>query len=139
MAHYSGKQLYVSFKGTAISGDHRGMDVASGVKIEDTTAGADVAESHIVLTTNATIDLTILDLDGAPGQAIRTLLVEGATGELLYGPEGNAATKPKFGCQATVTSVNKGYPYDGAVELKVTFTRNGDWTFNHDKNPAHVF
>lgn len=139
MAHFSGQALYVEFNGVPIHANHRGLSTSGGAKIEDTTAGADTAESHIVLTTNATFDLTLLDDDAAAGDTIRAELLEGAQGVLTYGPRGNAAGKPKYSCNATITAVAPDYPYDGVVELKVTFTRNGDWLANYDADPTDVF
>lgn len=139
MPHYSGQALFIEFSGVEIHGDHRGLDVSGAMKIEDTTAGADVAESHIGLTSSATIDLTVLDDDGAAGDAVRAVLVEGTEGVLTWGPEGGTVGKPMYSCNATVTSENKSYPYDGAVEVKVTFTRNGDWLANYDADALDVF
>lgn len=135
MAHYSGKKLYLEFDGVALSADHRGLDVSRAAKTDDTTAGADEAESHIVLTTSASFDLTLLDDDGSGGDDIRAALIEGAQGLFVFGPQGNEAGKPCYSCQATVTSVSVSYPYDKSVEVKATLTRNGDWVQNYDVDP----
>lgn len=139
MAHYSGQALYIEFGGVPIYANHRGLSTSGGAKIEDTTAGADTAESHIVLTTNETADLTVLDDDAAAGDTIRAVLRPGAQDVLTYGPEGNGAGKPKYSYNATITAASTDFPYDGVVEIKCTFTRNGDWLANYDDDPTDVF
>lgn len=131
MAHYSGQALYVEFAGVDCSADYRALDVSREYKIENTTAGADVDESHILLTRSAEFELTYLD-ETAAGTAIQRALYEGAQGTLVYGPQGTAAGLPKFSCSATVTSVSPGYNYDKAVERKVKLVKNGVWLDNYD-------
>lgn len=139
MAHFSGKELYMEFNGVQLSGDHRSLTVSRSASTANTTAGADTAESHIVLTTSATFDITILDDTSAAGDDVRGALFEGAEGTFTFGPQGNVAGKPKYSCGASVTSVQISYPYDNVVEIQATLTRNGDWIANYDQNPTDVF
>lgn len=139
MAHYSGKDLYMAFGGQVLSGDHRSLSVSRSASTANTTAGADTAESHIVLTTAATFDIALLDETSGGGDDIRAALVEGAQGLFEFGPQGNAEGKPRYACNATVTSVQVSYPYDDVVEIQATLTRSGDWVANYDTDPLDVF
>lgn len=133
MAHASGSALYATFGGTVISGDQKKMDWESSVSLIDTTAGADVAESHVKGTSSATINIEWLD-DAltAAGSATARALAEGNSGTLIFAPRGTATGNPKYSCVATVDTNGQDMPYDDALLKHASLTRNGDWILNFD-------
>ena len=132
MAHYTGKDVYISYKGTAVSGDQRTMSVNESMDTAETSAGADTDRSYLATLKDAKFDITVLD-NGTAGSAIRALLAVGtAAGTLLYAPNGTAAGMPRYRCQAFVTSFTVDYPYDGEVEIEVEWQRSGAWTYNYE-------
>lgn len=133
MAHASGSALYATFGGTVISGDQRKIDWESSVSLIDTTAGADVAESHVKGTSSATINIEWLeDSLVAAGSATARALAEGNSGTLTWGPRGTATGNPKYTCVATVDTNGQDAPYDDVLMKKASLTRNGDWIANFD-------
>jgi len=129
--HYTGKNLYITFGGTVVSGDQRTLSKNGSVDTVDTTAGADTDKSYALTLRDATFDITILD-NGGDGSAVRAALHEGNSGTLIYAPEGTAAGKPKYECYAHVTSFNTAFPYDGEVEFQVSLQKSGTWTYNYE-------
>lgn len=130
MAHYSGSALYVSFGGTVITGDQKSVDWEESVKLIDTTAGADVAESFVTGTTSASISWDSLFNDAAAGSAMARAVAVKNSGTLIIGPLGTAAGMPKFSCLAISETLSMKMPYDDALEFSGSFTRNGDWITN---------
>src|SRR3990167_3380247 len=126
MGHYVGKNLYVTYGGTVISGDQRTLSWDYSTDSADTTAGADVDKSSITTTKGVTISMTILD-NSTAGSTVRRALAVGGTGQLIWGPEGTASGKPKYGCGVNLMSLSTDYPYDGEVEFEVEFERSGAW------------
>ena len=129
--HYTGKNLYITFGGTVVSGDQRTLSKNGSVDTVDTTAGADTDKSYALTLRDATFEITILDNAG-DGSTIRRALAEGNSGTLVYGPEGTVAGKPKYECYAYVTSFNTEYPYAGEVEFQVSLQKSGAWTYNYE-------
>lgn len=131
MTAYTGKNLYISFGGTVVSGKQRTLSKNGSMDTVDTTSGADTDKSYATTLRDATFDITILD-DGTAGANARQALAEGNSGTLIYGPEGTATGKPKYECYAHVTSFNTSYPYDGEVEFQVSLQKSGNWTSNYE-------
>lgn len=129
--HYTGKNLYITYGGTVISGDQRTLSWDYSVDTADTTAGADNDKSYIATIRDVTISVTILD-NGTDGSAVRRALAVGGTGELIFAPEGTASGKPKYGCGVICQSLSTEYPYDGEVEFEVEFQRSGAWTYHYE-------
>lgn len=131
MAHYVGRNLYVTYGGTVISGDQRTLSWDYSTDNADTTAGADTDKSYIATIKDVTISMTILD-NGTDGSAVRRALAVGGTGALVWGPEGTATGKPKYSCNVICNSLSTEYPYDGEVEFEVEFQRSGSWTLHYE-------
>jgi len=129
--HHAGTNLYATFQGVVITTDQRSLDVNETVKIVDTTAGADAAESHVVTTKAVDFNWGLL-YNGTASLAILQVLAVGEQGTLAFGTEGNSAGSPRYQCQATVTSFKKTIPYAGTVELSVTMKQNADWEANYE-------
>ncbi len=131
MAHYTGKNLYLSFGGTVLSGDQRTVSWDYTVDTVDVSAGADSDRDYLATLKDATISATFLD-NSTAGSALRRACYVGGTGELIIGPEGTATGKPKYACVALVTSFKPEYPYDGEVLFDVGWQRCGAWTSNYE-------
>lgn len=134
MAHYTGSALYITFGAgtTVLSGDQRTLDVENTMDTVDTTAGADTDKSSLPTLRDATFKVTLLD-NGTAGSAVRAACaVSGTQGTFTFGPEGNSSGKPKYSCLAYVTGYNTSYPYDGEVEIEVTFQKTGSWITNYE-------
>ncbi len=127
MSHYSGSAVYWSFGGTVCSTDFKSVDWEETIKLIDTTAGADVAESHVTGTTKATFSWSALFEDAAAGSAFARALDVGNSGTLIFAPLGTAVGKPKFSFVATSDTLAMKAPYDDALEWTGSLTRNGDW------------
>lgn len=133
MAHYTGKNLYVEYGGVDISGDYRSLNVDRSVSTYDATAGSDEDTSHLIGVRSATATLQVI-VENTSGTAIRHVLHEGASGTLIWGPEGTATGKPKYGFLATTTSMADQIPYDDTVSFSATLEKNGAWLFNFDSD-----
>lgn len=134
MAHASGSALFVSFKGVTMSGDQTTFDWSSSIKTIDTTAGADAADSHITGTYTGEASFERFYENSSAGSTLERELYEGNSGTLLWGVEGTASGKPKHGIVATITGVDRAAPYDDALKYNVTWTFNGAWLFNRERN-----
>ena len=122
MTVLTGQILYLTFNGVNLFSDYRSFD--SGME-EDTTegsAGGDAIRVKVKTLDKIEPKLTIVVDDNAAGVTIRNALKVGASGPLIWGYEGNAAGKPKWGVTARIT---KSYPketYDKELELDVEFS-----------------
>ena len=132
MARYTGKDLYIMFKGILITGDQRTFDVNRNIDMVDMSAGSDTDRSHLTTLADADFALSLLDDRDAAGSATITALALGQAGTLTYGPQGTAVGLPKYECQATVLSQNLSFPFDGEVELNATLQKNGTWALNFE-------
>jgi hypothetical protein len=119
MGEYSGSALYISFGGTVLSGNFRKLNVEEGIKTIDATSGADQAEVFLAGVKNGKASLEMLDQTG--GSAIWTQVAQGASGTLIWSPEGTAGGTPKHTATALVTDRKRDMPYDGVVVLGVDF------------------
>ena len=90
MAEYSGTSLYLKFGSQVLSADYRTFEPSEEMKLAVATAGADAAESHIVVRKDgrATCEL----VDQTAGTALWTAVVPGTSGTLEWGPEGTSST-----------------------------------------------
>lgn len=132
--HNSGSALQATFGGSAIHGNIRNWEQSGEVSIYDSTAGADVAESHVTGVLKMSGSFDILADSGAAGSAIERNLYAKAVGTLLWGDLGTAtgASNPKYGLYVTLTNVSKKTPYDDVIVYSVEWTGNGDWVFNYN-------
>lgn len=132
MSHYSGSALYMSFGGTVITGDQRSVSWEESANLIDTTAGADVAESHITGTTTASISWDALFEDSSAGTSVSRAVAVKNSGTLIIAPLGTATGKPKWSCIATSESLSVDAPYDDVLMYSGSFARNGDWITNYN-------
>lgn len=130
MAHYTGKDLYVSFGGTAIDGDQRSFDVSRTSDTAESSAGSDTDKSYLATLNDASGSMEIL-CDNTEGTAIKQILYEGNTGELLWGQEGTASGKEKYGCSIIITGVDESNPYADVAMYTFNWQKNGTWTYDY--------
>jgi len=119
MGRYSGKDLYVEFAGTDLSGDFRTLDVPESCTIIDASAGSDTYKDKLAGQTDATASLSMLHQ--AAGTVLWDALAPTTEGTLIWAPEGTASAKPKHSATVIVSSRGKSIPYEGVVELSVDF------------------
>ena len=97
----------------------------------DATSGNDPLESQFFIRDTVAPTGTFLVLDDALGILIRAELEQGREYNLIWGPEGNAAGKPKWGIEARVNTDGPTYEHDTEQVLNVEWTNRGaDWLFD---------
>lgn len=124
MARLSGKDLYVSFAGTDISGDFRTLEINQEGIQEDITAGDDAANQYVAIRKDGNASFEAL-YDATNGTAHWAIMDVNTAGTLEWGEQGTASGKPKGTVIALVSSRSKSIPYDGAMELSFEFQFNG--------------
>lgn len=126
MAKLSGKNLWVSFSGTTLSSEMRSFDVNLAQETADATAGADEYRNFVntVKTIEASMELVMKE-HSTGGSAIKAALAAGAEGTLLWGPEGTATGKPKYGFYARISEASETIPFDDVWTKSVTFQNAG--------------
>lgn len=126
MAEYTGKNLYVEFASTNVSGDQRTLTASEEMDLVDASAGADVAKSYLTALEDGTAKYEVLDqTGGTAASALWQVLDKGATGTLIWAPEGTATNKPKHAVLAFVKSREREMPYDDVVVLNFEFQFSG--------------
>jgi hypothetical protein len=126
MAKLTGKNLFVSFGGTTLSSSQRSFDTTFEQEQADVTAGADDFRnfSNTVKMVEAETEIVVQE-HASGGSALFAALTLGGQGTLLWGPEGTATGKPKFGFYATLTERSQQLAYDDAYILTCKFTMAG--------------
>lgn len=130
MHKYTGKDLYIAFNGIVLSGDW------SSLVIEREQAWAAVTalgEGHRVARPtiqHATWTLHTYDQSGlyASGGAIVQQLGLGTSGELVFGPRGNAIGQPRFAATALLTHIAQPFAVDEDVLLTLKGVLNSELT-----------
>ena len=126
MAEISGKDLYVEYGATDISGEGRWVDLTEdkgeSEKIDVTTKG-DTARQHILGfqgANNTSVTMTALYNTG--GADVIAALTLGDKQTLNICPNGHTAALDMWEC-TNMELIIRSYtePYDGAVEWTVTF------------------
>ena len=130
---YTAETLYISYRGVVVDVDFRSMSVTESVDTVDSSAGVSRARTHIQTLNNAEFTIEYLEQLTTAGSAIRAALRLGADGTLIYAPEGTAVGKPRYSCIATVTGVDRSYPYDEIVSVSANLLRNGNWIAHYEQ------
>jgi hypothetical protein len=126
MSEFTGANLYVEFKGTAISSDFREWKDSGEMGLVDASSGADAAKTFLktLLDGSATLH-ALYQTDGTAATYVYNLCAEGAEGSLIIGPEGNTAGKPRKTVNAIVKKRDRSIPYKDVVELTIDFQFSG--------------
>lgn len=133
MSAYTGKDVFVRFRGITLTSDQRSLDINEQQGVAETSAGPATDRSYVPTLADGTMSMSFVD-QGVDGADMRQALARGNSGTLEMGPEGTAAGKPKFVCLAIVTANNKSHPYDDTVTFDITFQKNGEWIESYDLN-----
>ena len=127
MAAIDGKNASVSWicsAGTiALDTDQRNCSYTPSVDFYDQSAGADGNKTYISGAKDGQFSWSAL-YQGS-GTVITNALVEGASGTIVYGPEGTAVGKPKMTFAALSQGASWTQPYNGLVEISCNFQQNG--------------
>lgn len=128
----TGADYYIAFKGVDITPRYRRFDPGLREETADVTAGGDQVRLYAPTLRVVNPRLTgIYDSGTAIGTAILAALTEGGEGTLLWGPEGTATGRPKWGILARVTRFNIPAEYDGETEIEVEWAnRAGAFLFD---------
>lgn len=123
MTEYTGKDLYLKFGATVLSGDYRTLSSAPDIGLVDASAGNDADRTY--LTTLKDGRYSYRGLAQAGGSVLEAALLEGTYGTLEIGREGTATGKPKETAYCVSLGAQFNYPYDNVVEISVEFQRSG--------------
>lgn len=116
----TGKDLYVSFQGTDVSGDFTSVSFEETEDTVDVTAGADLAHYYIPTRKDGTADLEAF-YDGST-ETVWDKIAVGASGTLIIAPSGTANGEAKYEwTRAIVTSRSLEIPFDDGVKVTATF------------------
>lgn len=129
----TGKNLYVGFidgSGTAtISGDQTAFDTGLEQETVDASAGSDDWRVFLPTMKNGSFKLETY-YKGTNGTATLARLEMGDAGTLLWGPEGTATGKPKWGIPVLVTKNDYSFPFDNLIKVTIEFQQQGDLAYN---------
>lgn len=117
-ARITGKDLYVTFDGTPISGDYTSVTVNEEEDLADLTAGADEYHYFVNMRRNGTIDFEAF----YAGSAVMQALDPGAAGTLVIAPKGTVAANPQWTwARALVQRRSLPIPFDDGIRMTATF------------------
>jgi hypothetical protein len=130
MTHYTGANLYVSFKGTVISGDQTSFDFHDEMGMVDTSAGADAARTYLNTLLDGTAKHESHYEGGTAATETYNLCTPGAEGTLIVGPIGTTTNLPKITINsARVKSRDLTMPYDDNIDVSIDFQLNAAPSF----------
>ncbi|GAB4528761.1 MAG: hypothetical protein OHK0046_48020 [Anaerolineae bacterium] len=131
MSRYTGKDLWIQFDGQVVSANYRALGVERGVDTEDATAGNEEDKSYIPTLRDVSGSMTLVVNDDTGGTATARKFYEGKKGTLLWGDQGTAAGKPKYGCEVIITSVSDPVEYAALRVREISWQRTGPWLFDY--------
>jgi hypothetical protein len=108
---------------TTYNTDFRSITYAPSVALVDETAGADANKLYLAAQKDGKLDFK--GVYQSTGTTNWFAANEGNVGTLLFSPEGTAAGKQKFTIPAISMGGNLNVPYDGVVELSISWQQNG--------------
>lgn len=126
---YTGKQMYINFGGTVVSGDWMQFDFERTADVIDVTAASDTDFVGLPGVQKGRWTLTVFD-KASDGENIAQTLALGANGTLIFGPQGSAPGQPKFGFNAIVTGVQQRFAYDDTVIYTFEGIKSGPMLFD---------
>lgn len=130
----TGKNLYVALirqNGTVVgttnlSGSQRSLSVEKEQEMVDATAGSDEYRVMIPTVKSIGASLSVVAESYSAGSAIFAAVEPGtAVGTLIWGPEGTATGKPKYGMVVRVQTSNQEIPFDDVYTVEVEFANAG--------------
>lgn len=135
MGRIIGKNTYIGFihsGGTAlVDSDYRTFDVGDEMGAVDLSAGADNLRTYAQTLEDVKPSAEMLYADGAAGSAIWSKVRPGTAGTLVWGWEGEAAGKPKWGIACFVTKCDMSGGYENELAISVEWANSGsDFVYN---------
>ena len=127
---YTGKELYVLFAGTTISGEFIEFTFERTARLVDVTAAGDTHRRQRATTIDGDWTLKVFD-HADNGPALNQVLAVGAAGTLIFGPQGNATGQPKFAFEALVTRHQQPYQINDGVVYEFAGIKNGPMLADH--------
>lgn len=121
MTVLTGLDYYLEYDGVAIKGDYRNFDPGFEFDTVEGTAGGDTVRNYVPTLIKVEPSGTFIVDNNAAGIAIRAVLKEGNDGNLVWGPEGNATGKPKWGVACNISKAQVSATYDAEQEIEVTW------------------
>jgi hypothetical protein len=118
---YSGKDVYVTFGGTVVSGDLTGVKRNEADDQIDVTAGSETSHYKISLgRADGNMDLDAF-WDGST-ITVWNAILPGNAGTLIVAPRGTATGMPRWTwSRALVSKRDITLPFDGAIEVSASF------------------
>lgn len=119
----TGKNMVITINGLEIQADFKSLAVKESVNSAEATGGSDAHEFSLPTYGASSIDVEVLGVDSTDTDYgdIQTETAKGATGDLVWGPEGDAEGAPRFTATGYVESRDSDYKFDDAVGLKFTY------------------
>lgn len=127
MARYTGTRLFVSFNGTTLTTGYQVFDVDQDVTLYDATAGNVTFRDYQATFRDGT---AALDFLAEEGDARYAACQPGTKAQLIWGPEGNAAGKPRRSVTAIASHRREKFKWDDVTVYAVNFQFSG--TFVED-------
>ena len=117
----TGKDIYVTFGGTVISGDFTSVNRSDEADLADATAGADTRHYYIATgREDGNVGFECM-YDGST-VTVWTAIAPNAQGTLIIAPKGTTAGYPKWTTnKAIVASREIDFPFDDAVTVTAEF------------------
>lgn len=126
---YTGKDMSISFGGQVVSGEWLAFEFERELSVIDVTAAGETNFVGVGGVQKGRWKLTLFD-KAQGGATVAQILALGEDDELIFGPQGNATGKPKFGFNAIVTQVNQRFGYDETVVLEFAGIKSGPMTYD---------
>lgn len=123
MAEFTGKNLVVTFGGTALAGAFRTFSTTEEAGLVDASAGNDQARTYLKTLEDGTATLEVLSQDDST--AVWAAIRPGTAGSLVWGEEGSGTGQPRHTVNALVSSRQRDVPYDDVVVITAEFQFSG--------------
>jgi len=118
MAKYVGKDLLVSFAGTALEAEFKKLSTTEDSDLVDCSAGSDTNHDYLPTLKDGSADLDLLEVAGTAGTALWAAVAPGASGTFQWKPNG---TITHTVANAYVKSRKRDIPFDDCVAISVSF------------------
>lgn len=125
---YTGSAMALTINDIAIAADYKSLAIKESVNSAEGTAGGDAHEYSVPTYGASSISVELLGVTSADGDYsdIQSETTKGATGDLVWGPEGDAEGSPRFTATGYVESRDQDIKFDDMVSLKFTYKCTAD-------------
>lgn len=125
---YTGSAMALTINDIPLAADYKSLAVKESVNSAEGTAGGDAHEYSVPTYAASSISVELLGVaqDDDEYGDIQTETAKGATGDLVWGPEGDAEGAPRFTATGYVESRDQDLKFDDMVTLKFTYKCTAD-------------